>query len=303
MNFAEFFQQIHNLDPFPWQQEVADRLVNGEPLGALHLPTACGKTAVIDAAVYAASKGGRKRILFVIDRKVVVDEAFERATKIAAALNDTFLGEQLGLNDLRVIRLRGELQQDSAWVHYPEKTTVIISTVDQVGSRLLHRGYGVSTKMAPVHAGFLGNDALLAVDEAHLSAPFLSTLKVLQRHGADIRLLVLTATPEAQYDNALALSERDRAHPLLNRRLTAPKPVQLREVKGNNRNRVDALCEEAIRLSKASVISGAVVGVMVNRVATARAVFEKLKRVHEVVLLTGRIRPHDREVLVRGVMP
>ncbi|MDN5861970.1 MAG: hypothetical protein L0H19_00815, partial [Salinisphaera sp.] len=51
--FTTFFQVLWGHAPFPWQRLLAKRLVEGEWPKLLDLPTASGKTACMDAAVYA----------------------------------------------------------------------------------------------------------------------------------------------------------------------------------------------------------------------------------------------------------
>ena len=53
---------------------------------------------------------------------------------------------------------------------------IVCSTVDQAGSRLLFRGYGVSPEARPIHAAVIAHDSLLIIDEAHIIRLFIETL-------------------------------------------------------------------------------------------------------------------------------
>jgi CRISPR-associated endonuclease/helicase Cas3 len=161
-------------NPFPWQSMLAEQIADGCWPKALDLPTAAGKTACIDAAVYAlaaqAGKSGAdrtapRRIWFVVDRRIVVDEAFDRALIIAKKLRKANDGPLKAVADrlldisgtrgkpLAAARLRGGVFRDDGWARLPSQPAVITSTVDQLGSRLLFRGYGPSKLTAPIFAG------------------------------------------------------------------------------------------------------------------------------------------------------
>jgi len=295
------FSTIHGYSPFPWQSEAARRLIEKEPFAAVNVPTACGKTALIDAGVFAAAHGGPRRIAFIIDRRVVVDEAYDRAKRIADALKKSSMKDLARrLGPIQVVRLRGGVHGDDDWVLYPDRMTVIVSTVDQIGSRLLHRGYGVSPRMAPIHAGFIGNDVLYITDEAHLSVPFIETVEAACQYGADVRLITMTATPVAEEATVVELSTDDLAHPILQQRLQASKLAQLATADAGERDFVEKAVSAAEQLSE----SARVIGVVVNRVATARYIQQALiKRKHRAELLTGRVRPYDRDRLMERLLP
>ena len=58
--------------PFPWQKRLANRVGAGDWPRAIALPTAAGKTACIDIAVFALACGAKdapRRIFFVVDRR------------------------------------------------------------------------------------------------------------------------------------------------------------------------------------------------------------------------------------------
>ena len=83
-------------------------------------------------------------------------------------------------------------------------------------------------------------------------------------------------------------------------RLQASKPARLVE----SENLIRTCAEEAGRLMSEQCGSSTapVVGVVVNTVAAARAIHERLDRRADAVLLTGRIRPFDREALVAAYL-
>ena len=112
--------------------------------------------------------------------------------------------------------------------------TILCSTVDQVGSRLFFRGYGLSDRMKPIHAGLLGSDFLLLLDEAHLLEPFRQTLASMSSlcgpDGSPFGSALLTATPAASKGRILSLSADDRVHPVLSQRIRASKPARLVEI-------------------------------------------------------------------------
>ncbi|MBF6570945.1 MAG: type I-U CRISPR-associated helicase/endonuclease Cas3 [Candidatus Binataceae bacterium] len=350
--FREFFSELHGLAPFPWQERLAQRVfAEGWPR-ALDIPTGAGKTAAIDVAVFhlalEATRGAERhaavRILFVVDRRLVVDDAYERAqmaaTKLAEAKEGVlrrvadrlrFLAEDED-HPLAVARLRGGMPKEPDWVRTPAQPTVVVSTVDQVGSRLLFRGYGVSDSMKPIHAGLLGCDTLLLLDEAHLSQPFVQTARdtlIFRKEpwsgnaaAAPFGIVTLSATYAEDTrgepgEQPFRITDEDRGDPQLGKRLRASKPAELIETKASEAALPGELADKALEFT-ASIGGGSIVAVVVNRVKRARAIFEALQQKDacpfgekhsddvsspEVALLTGRVRDLDREELLTSLLP
>ena len=99
---------------------------------------------------------------------------------------------------------------------------------------------------------------------------------------------------------ALGLSEADRSHPVLRPRLKARKLARLTDPPATEDEFVAKLTSAALEFAQ----RGGIVGMVVNRVATARAIHERVFRAgHETILLTGRVRPYERDQLVAEYLP
>jgi len=355
-HFPGYFEALHKHPPFRWQSQLAGRVCNGHWPDFIKLPTSSGKTACIDIAVFAlAVQAARhhetgqlitasRRVFFVVDRRVIVNEAFQRATdictKLEAAVDDeisplhpvAFWLRSLANHDqappLDCFELRGGIYRDDAWVRSMLQPTILTSTVDQIGSRLMFRGYGVSDRNLAIHAALTANDSLVILDEAHCSKPFSQTLGAIAAYR-DARLAVvesarwseepigtpfivtqMTATPDpsTSAESIFELSDEDyKADQLLEDRHACPKPVKLlacsAKGKFQNKQLAKMLAAEALQLAfspkETDVKPCTRIAVIVNRVACAMETYALLREKHgnRVYLMIGRMRPVDRDKL------
>lgn len=335
-DFAQFMQEIHGNPPFSWQSTAVEETLRRESWPAtVDVPTGLGKTAMLDAAVFllAMSVGGeappglgRRRIYLVVDRRIVVDQAYAHGQRIAHALEGAQAGticwqiaqrlrslsgaaEQDSV--LRVVKMRGGTTWDAAWLTRPDLPAIVTGTVDQVGSRLFFRGYGVSQRRRPIDAALVGTDSVIMIDEAHLaqaltaaltSARAFDTSHVLGLPTSSIIHLSATATKHRHgwtvpFD--VAANARNKT---AKQRLTAPKTLTFVDSTENTivQDMVDRVAALADK-TKARVL------VVCNTVKRAREVYAGLTTGAtkpsnaEVLLLMGRSRPLDRENITKRV--
>ena len=117
----------------------------------------------------------------------------------------------------------------------------------------------------------------------------------------------MSASPGEQSPHAHRISSADEHDPVAGQRLAAPKTLHLVTVPAAKDAARDAVAEALAYWARQLGGPGRVTGVVANTVAMARAVFSRLQaelpEPAQCVLLTGRIRPVDREYLLRGWYP
>lgn len=172
--FEEAFRDLTGNAAFPWQRSLYDRFSTCDFPEVCNLPTGLGKTNVIAVWLVALLNHPNKiprRLVYVVNRRTVVDQTTTEVEKIRANFRKlTCISENQ--RSLAISTLRGQFADNREWSADPSRPAVICGTVDMIGSRLLFSGYNVGFKARPLHAGFLGQDALLVHDEAHLEPAF-----------------------------------------------------------------------------------------------------------------------------------
>lgn len=321
--FADTFRRLTGNPPFPWQTALFERFARGEIPGSCNLPTGLGKTSVI-AVWLAALAGGAalpRRLVYVVNRRTVVDQTTEEVEKYRRNLDTdpglaaikTWLGRPLALSTLR-----GQFADNREWSDDPSRPAAVCGTVDMVGSRLLFGGYGVGWKSRPLHAGFLGQDALLVHDEAHLEPAFQQLIEAIQAEQArepdvpwpKFRVMALTATPRGTGD-VFTLTDHERlpedapadsnvpVH-IAWRRLAARKAVEFHPVADEKQDLVPAVARLA--MGHRDDPAGPAVLVFVRTVQSVGEVVKELKaaRVPEtnIETLTGTMRGLDRDQML-----
>lgn len=309
--------------PFPWQQALYEQFLEGNIPASCQVPTGLGKTAVIAIWLIAlANRPDRmpRRLVYVVNRRTVVDQTTEEVAKyrknLAAAGLEELLKEMCAFRTdvpLAISTLRGQFADNREWSVDPARPGVIAGTVDMIGSRLLFAGYGIGFKLRPLHAGFLGQDALLIHDEAHLEPAFQDLLAAIveeQRRSGDLkplRVLELTATSRSQ-NSPFRLTDEERSPPrsfpidsaapihCVWRRLRAAKRINFHRNADEKKlaEQVADLALEKFKDRESTVL------IYLRKVEDVERTVEKLRRAkqQDVQQLTGTLRGLERDHLI-----
>jgi len=320
--FGEAFASITGHAPFPWQKKLFEELIEGRFRRSCDVPTGLGKTSVIAIwllalahriSVAASVDTFPRRLIYVVNRRTVVDQATREAEGLRGALatKDDLAELATALRSLGAIpseiplaisTLRGQFADNADWRIDPARPAVIVGTVDMIGSRLLFAGYGRGFKTRPLHAGFLGQDSILIHDEAHLEPAFQELLTTIEREQMrcgdflPIRVMALTATPRTGGSSeSSVLTDADRKHPIVSKRLTAKKSVSFFRVENEK-----AIADEAVRRALDYRETQQAVIVFLRKLDDVETAARKLRAEKLKVLeLTGTMRGLERDEMVK----
>ena len=322
MTFAPDFESLTGHPPFPWQEALYAEFADKRVRRTYDIPTGLGKTSIIPIwllalAHHAAASGlpadFPRRLIYVVNRRTVVDQATAEAGRIRDALRKPALRSVAdALRSLAAVEtddpvaistLRGQLADNAEWRIDPARPAIVLGTVDMIGSRLLFSAYGRGFKTKPLHAGFIGEDSLIVHDEAHLEPAFQSLLESVaaeQRRCRDFRpthVAALTATSRGAdaTGDAFQLTDADRAHDTVKARIHARKGITFWPV-ADQKSVADRVADRAF----AHRDSGQAILVYVRRLEDFDKVRQRLSREKcDVEVLTGTMRGMERDALAK----
>jgi CRISPR-associated endonuclease/helicase Cas3 len=315
---AEHFSWLTGHPPYLWQVKAFGALVDNQIPSALALATGSGKTSLIPiwllSLLYQQQTFGKialpRRLVWVINRRAVVDQAtevteqiaqrFEEPGKLQKLLNSVSVTGGLGVSTLR-----GEHEDNQEWSDDPSKPAIVIGTVDMVGSRLLFAGYGLSSRQRAQDAGLLGNDVLLVNDEAQLSPAFARLIRLIEdaRKQAEIPLfkpfstMHISATLDASSTtNGIFQFDMD-SEPSENfqKIYRVEKSLSFKEVARNDKN------YEMVALATRGKAARTIV--MVDTPANASKIaawIRKAAKTDRVLTMTGTMRGYERDSLTKN---
>lgn len=326
-SFHDSFEAATGRQPFPWQETLFAEFLQNHFRQICDVPTGLGKTSVLTIWLLALARRIHagdlsdfpRRLIYVVNRRTIVDQATREAERlrnavanhnnlqiVANALRSLSVqasswssGERAG-PALAISTLRGQFADNAEWRNDPAQAAIIVGTVDMIGSRLLFAGYGCGFKSRPLHAGFLGQDALLVHDEAHLEPAFhelLATIEAEQERSRDyrrLRVMALTATSRSSVGGETPVfSDADREHPEVNRRFRAKKSLALHPVED-----AKGIGDEALRLALNYRDSKRAIMIFLRKLDDVQKVVHKLTREKLAAIpLTGTIRGLERDRL------
>jgi CRISPR-associated endonuclease/helicase Cas3 len=323
---AKFFPKYFSVlargnKPYLWQAALFERLIADDWPDSVALPTGSGKTSILQVWLLALAWASLRRLavsiprrlVWVVNRRVVVDQATDEAVAMAATLHEL---QQRGDNELiaglltyshtggllAISTLRGERADNREWSRDPSTPAVVIGTVDMVGSRLLFRGYGDGRYFRPYHAGLLGVDVLIVNDEAHLTPAFARLLMAIREMSPAAKLagkrfhtLLVSATDrgfgEKPFDFPLDLDVRHSDR--FRRVYEAEKCLRLH-------NAPDKKAAEAKLIELALQLPATRTIVFVERPEDAARIAARIEETvgrNRVALLTGTMRGWERDRL------
>lgn len=189
--FIEFFDAVHGFSPYDWQSRLAAYISeNGHVPGRVSVPTGLGKTSTVDAVLWALARQIHRgeartiglRIFNVVERRIIAEGTGAHITELVDAVNAAESGSIIAPVSaaLRSLSINGGNGPAATATTFhgshrqvdplsPSGVQIISTTVSQYTLRIAGRAPGRGPAPRASEAGLAMLDAVVLLDEPHLS--------------------------------------------------------------------------------------------------------------------------------------
>lgn len=303
MEFEEFFKNATGKAPYKFQSTFAKSLSLPDLFEA---PTGSGKTATAVLGWMWRRRYGTpaqqteagRRLIFCLPMRTLVEQTKGAVDRWLSNLKSVAEG-------LEAYSLLGGAVDDR-WDEHPDQDAILIGTQDQLLSRALMRGYGMSRYRWPIHFALLNNDCTWVMDEVQLMGVGASTAAQLQafreilKVSGSVKTVWMTATLTPGRIKTIDMSRPLGQLPFqseegpLEKRLNAKKSLSKASSKIDKGVTLNDLAKEVASAHE----RGSLTIVILNRVSRAQELRELLvtdQRIEGVALIHSRFRRGDRQ--------
>lgn len=286
--YLDFFRKVTGFSPYPWQIRFSTWA--GESIAVISAPTGAGKEAGSVVPWLYSRYVGRStttRLIYALPTRSLVDQVYQNMQRVVDAS-----GLSIPIYCLKGGLLEHGFEQNLA------QPAILVGTQDQLLSRALNRGFGVSWEQRPLHFAALVNDCQWILDEVQLTGVAYRTLVQLYEHWQKMgtfgqtHLCLMSATFDDRPLQKLKvdrfnLTAEDLNHPFLSAKVTRPKPVSRIDVQS---------LPDLAAFVQSKYVPGSLSLVVLNTVHRARELGRLLAALDPLVI-HSRFLGFDREKL------
>ncbi|MDQ2947900.1 MAG: CRISPR-associated helicase Cas3' [Acidobacteriota bacterium] len=197
MRFPEFFKSLTGFFPFPYQERLADQLLQGKPV-ILRVPTGAGKTwAMVAPFLYSMATGRRlaDRLLYALPRRSLASSLFATTQQQMRGVLERVVttGKDRDYTSAATfcsLQIGG--QKDDPFF----ESDLVFTTIDQLLSSYILLPVSLPNRLGNMNAGSLPG-SLVVFDEIHLLDPSVAlgtAIEMLHRLKGLCQFVLMTAT-------------------------------------------------------------------------------------------------------------
>lgn len=284
--FIYFYRKITGNNPYFWQIRLAIIPFNEWPLTA-ELPTSSGKTDItliwLFKLLFLKEENIPIRIAIIVNRRSLVSQCYEIYNEYIKKIKKEF---GIDFDIIKLCGADGSFNDKREFIY--KNRSIIIGTLDLLGSSILFNSYLFSDRSKLIAGGFFLRNTFFLLDEVQINPNFFKILRQIDNPSKNRKVLAISATLPYIFGDTFRLDNNDYNYPQLGKKLNVNKRLILSEAKNE-----EDFIKKIVKCAK-SIEDKRPILITLNKPSVARKISECLGGSK---LFTGRMRNFEKKKL------